>query len=184
MKRNIINLIMFQIGWFACVLGAANGQGWLGIVIVGVLTAIHIATSQPRKQEIILLLAAGVVGYIWESLLFTMSIIAYPGHEYTFSAPLWMAALWINFAITLNVSLAWFKQHLVLAGLAGMISAPLAYYAGDKLGAISFPDQWLALAIIGIGWAFLFPFLSWFAHCLITNSNMAHRRISELGSHV
>ncbi|MEK9940662.1 MAG: DUF2878 family protein, partial [Methylotenera sp.] len=27
----IINFVLFQLAWFACVLGAANSQPWLGV---------------------------------------------------------------------------------------------------------------------------------------------------------
>jgi len=159
MKRNIANLIMFQIGWFACVLGAAYGFPMLGSISVLVLVVVHLIYNRDRIQETSLLFVCGVIGFVWESLLATAGIIQYTDQHMLTSAPLWMAALWVNFATTINYSLSWFKQHLMLASLGAMLSAPLAYYAGARLGAMQLPDLWLSLAVIGLGWAVLFPLL-------------------------
>ena len=39
----------------------------------------------------------------------------------------------------------------------------MSFLAGQKAGAVSFPDQALALAVIGLGWAILLPLLVRFA---------------------
>ena len=184
MYRNIINLIMFQIGWFACVLSAASALAWLGVITVAMLVSIHVYYTTNRRHEILLLMCAGLLGFIWESSLASISVISYPGQSGHLLAPVWMVALWINFAMALNFSLAWFKHHLILASLAGLIFAPLAYYAGVRLGAMTFHNDWIALSIIGIGWSILFPFLSWLAHCMAEKDKAAHRGLAGTGRHV
>lgn len=184
MHRNIINLVMFQIGWFACVFAAANRFAWAGTLTVAVLASIHLYYVTNRRQEVWLLLSAGLLGYLWESSLAGISLITYPGYENSLLAPIWMAALWINFAITLNFSLAWFKRHLILASIAGLLFAPMAYYAGVQIGAIAFSHQWIALGIIGIGWSILFPFLAWLAQCLTEKNRPIDRDIPRTQRHV
>ena len=184
MYRNILNLISFQIGWFACVLSAANALAWLGVMTVAVLASLHVYYAGNRRHEVLLLVCAGLLGFIWESSLAGISVISYPGPSSHFLAPFWMVALWINFAMTLNFSLAWFKQHLVLATAAGFVFAPLAYFAGMRLGAMTFHNVWIALSIIGIGWSILFPFLSWLAHCMTEKDKTVHRGWAGTGRHV
>lgn len=184
MYRNIINLIMFQIGWFACVLTAANELAWWGIMTVAVLASLHVFYTANRRHEVLLLMCAGLLGFIWESSLASISVISYPGQASHLVAPVWMVALWINFAMTLNFSLAWFKQHLILTSLAGFVFAPLAYYAGERLGAMTFHNDWIALSIIGIGWSILFPFLSWLAHCMTEKDKAVQRGMAGTGRHV
>ena len=66
--------------------------------------------------------------------------------------------LWMIFAITLNHSLVWLKNRISLSVIFGAIGGPLAYLAGEKLGAIIITQQ-LSLVLLSIGWALITPFL-------------------------
>ncbi len=46
--RLLLNFAAFQIGWFACVLGAANGFPWLGPVVVAAVVAGQSPTQAPH----------------------------------------------------------------------------------------------------------------------------------------
>jgi hypothetical protein len=70
-----------------------------------------------------------------------------------------MVALWANFATTLNVSMRLLRSRLLLAALFGAIGAPLAYYAGARLGAVDLVATLPALLAIGAGWLVLCPLL-------------------------
>ncbi|HWR87050.1 MAG TPA: DUF2878 domain-containing protein, partial [Acidiferrobacterales bacterium] len=86
--------------------------------------------------------------------------LAYPsGTLIAGTAPHWIVALWMLFAITLNVSLGWLKQRLFVAMLFGAIGGPLAYLGGAKLGALSFAAPTAALIALTIGWALFTPLL-------------------------
>jgi hypothetical protein len=74
-------------------------------------------------------------------------------------APLWMAALWMNFASTLDYSLAWMQGKPVLAAVFGGVGGPLAFVAGEQLGAIVLVDRVLSLGVIGAGWLVVTPLL-------------------------
>jgi hypothetical protein len=80
-------------------------------------------------------------------------------------APVWIIALWMSFALTLNHSLAWLKSHPALAALLGAIGAPLAYWAAARgWGALAFAAQpALALGMLAVAWAILAPALFWLA---------------------
>ncbi len=157
---NAVNFAAFQCGWFACVLGAAHGRPYAGIGAVAAIAIAHVATAvQPRAELALLGLAAGI-GATWDSLLAATGWMSYaPGALVAGTAPLWIVALWVLFATTLNRSLAWLKPRLPLGAALGAIGGPLAYVGGERLGAISFHHEAAALMAQAIGWAVLTPLL-------------------------
>ncbi len=49
---------------------------------------------------------------------------------------------------------------LILAALlAGAIGGPLAYFAGNRLGAVDMPDTMMALVALALGWSIIMPLL-------------------------
>lgn len=161
MKRSIANFLAFQAGWFACILSAAAGVPWFGVAFVAAWVGVHIAASGNFKGELLIALLAGVVGYFADSLLIVSNVMAIPA-EAQLGRPstIWLIAMWVNFAATLNVSLRWLQSRLTLAAAFGAIGGPLAYYAGMKFGAVEFP-QGVTPAVIasGLEWAIATPVL-------------------------
>ncbi len=156
----LLNFINFQIGWFACVLGAAWGYPWAGVAVTLAIVAWHLSRMVQPQRELVLVIAAAGVGALWDSLLPALGWIQYPnGMLIDGTAPVWMVALWMLFATTLNVSLAWLKRNMLLAVVFGAVGGPLAYYGGAKLGALVFVHQTPALIALAIGWAVLTPLL-------------------------
>jgi hypothetical protein len=62
-------------------------------------------------------------------------------------------------ATTLNLSLRWLHGRFLLASVFGAIGGPLAFLAGERLGAVVFPDTMLAMLVLGAGWGVLFTLL-------------------------
>lgn len=172
----LANVALFQIGWFACVLGAANGLPWAGSTAALIIAGLHLGFARRARQEAWLLLIAVMLGFAWDSLIAAAGLIAFKGALTQAFAPHWMAALWLVFATTLNVSLRWLRQRPWLAALLGAVGGPLAYHAGAQLGALSFPDPAAGLAAQAIGWALLMPLLVRLATRL---DGVAPRRIAE-----
>ena len=48
----IINFVLFQIGWFACVLGAAKQMPWLGVITVAAILVWHLSQAKQAKPEL------------------------------------------------------------------------------------------------------------------------------------
>jgi hypothetical protein len=114
--RVLFNFILFQIGWFACVLSAAAGNPVLGVGVAAVIIAIHLVMMKQKQHEIILIVSATLTGLVWDSFLVWRNWIDYPsGMLVSNMAPYWIVVMWGLFATTLNVSLAWLKQKLALA---------------------------------------------------------------------
>ena len=164
------NLVLFKLGWVACVMFAAAGRPWLSLLSVGVVVLLHLPQLAAPAKEALLLGAAVLLGLAWESSLVALGIVQYPGHEHAWLAPAWILAMWALFATTINHGLAWVKRYWLYAALAGGIGGPMAFYAGANLGAVSFPNMPLALTVIGIGWAVLLPLLALIAETIIDST--------------
>lgn len=156
----IRNLALFKIGWVACVMFAAAGSAELAALSVAAVAAIHLMTVPSPGKEALLLAAAAAIGLLWESFLVWTGLLVYPGYESaTFLAPYWIVAMWVLFATTINHGLSWTKRNFWVAALAGGLGGPLAFFGGMNLGAVTFSNTPVALAVIGLGWALLLPLL-------------------------
>jgi hypothetical protein len=153
-----INFVIFQVCWIVCILGGANGMPLLGVGFVTAAVAYHLLRAEDARAEGTLILAAALIGVVWESLLVAVGWLVYPsGTLIAGTAPYWIVALWVVFATTFNLSMRWFKQRLVVAALFGAAGGPLAFYAGSRLGGVEFPDTTIALTALGLGWMVLMP---------------------------
>lgn len=156
----VINAVVSQMAWFAAVLSAARGLPWLGVLAVAAAVAWHLAKARQPAREIGLVALALVTGAVFETLLVQAGLLRFEGGAMLAgTAPVWMVALWANFATTLNVSLRALRSRLLAAALLGAIGAPLAYFGGQKLGAVQFLQPDSALVVIAAGWAVLTPVL-------------------------
>ncbi len=158
--RILGNFVLFQYGWFACVLSAAALAPWFGAVSAIAVAAIHLWLAPRPQAELALILAAVAIGTLWDSLLVALGWLRYPSGEITpWLAPYWIIALWALFATTLNVSLRWLRGRTALAAAFGAFGGPLAFYAGHRLGAVEIPDMATTLGVLALGWAVLTPAL-------------------------
>lgn len=165
--KKIVNLLLFQVAWFAAVLGAAGGMPLLGPLAFIPVLGVHLALQEDRRSEVKLILAAAAIGFLFDTLMvatgaFTplRSLLPRP-----FSPP-WMVVLWMNFAATLNVSLSWLQRRYRLAAVFGAIGGPLAYYSGAKLGATETLPSLAGMLFLAVGWAIMTPLLVWLAERL------------------
>jgi hypothetical protein len=164
MHRNVLNFVVFQGAWFACVLGGAREFELLGTLAVGAAVALHLVLAPRPVIEAALVAIVATIGLLWDSLIVTLGLMAYPsGSPAPGLAPVWIVAMWALFATTLNVSLGWLRGRPVLAALLGAVGGPLAYFAGHRLGGIDLPDPAFALLVQGLGWSLLMPLLAWLA---------------------
>lgn len=160
MRAMVVNFIAFQIGWFACVVGAARDLPWIGVIVAVGVVALHLRQAIQPKREVVLIACAAMVGLVLDSILVATDLAVFKsGMLAAVLAPPWMIAMWIMFATTLNVTMRWLRQRAWLAAAIGAVSGPMAYYSGAALGAVSFGDASLALGAIALGWAIALPLL-------------------------
>jgi hypothetical protein len=151
---------LFQIGWFACVLGGAKDYALTGTLVATAIILFHIIRAPKWHKELMIVFVAMFIGFIWDSYLVYQNWLGYPYGQLSMNtAPYWIVIMWGLFATTFNVSLNWLKDRPVIAVLFGAIGGPLAYYAGAKLGAVQFNDSSAGLIALAIGWAVLMPLL-------------------------
>ena len=160
----ILNFGVFHIGWLACVLGAASDMALTGSLIAILLIAMHLARVANFRAELYLVLAAVAIGFAWETLLLSQQWLVYAGSAIGSDlAPYWLVIMWALFATTINVSMAWMKNRWLLAVVMGAVFGPMAFVAGEKLGAVQFIDSQSAIIALSCGWAVLMPLILWVA---------------------
>ncbi len=162
--RKAFNFLGFQMGWFACVLGAAHGFAWAGPVVVGLLLVLHLRLQEDAREELEIMAAAALLGFFFDTSLAASGQVSYIGSLAGFVSPPWLISMWINFGLTLRTSLAWLEGRPGIAALAGAVSGPFSYVAGARLGAIELAQPyWVPLALLALGWGIALPLLVRFA---------------------
>ena len=134
----LINLVLFQAAWFACVLGAAAGNMWVGPLAVFLVVPLQVILfSRSPDREATFMILSGVAGFFAETMM-TWAAVHSParGAMPWPVSPLWMVALWVNFASAFSLSLSWLKGRYFLAAFMGFWAGPLAFYAGERMEAI------------------------------------------------
>ena len=156
----MLNFFALQIGWFAAVLGAANQLGWPFLMFMIVYCSYHFRVTPQRKQDLIIMSVAAAVGLVADSLFVFAGLISYTLNEGLPLAPLWILGLWSLLGLSIGQSLRWVKRHWSIAAVAGMVSAPLSYWAGIRLGAAKTDALTLFLLLQGLTWALALPMLA------------------------
>ena len=160
MNRKLLNFVSFQVGWFSCVLGAANGSSWLGPLVASAVVLFHVLTAEKAINEVRLVLIAVTLGLVCDGFLLNSGWIKYnSASAYAGIAPYWILAMWAMFATTLNLSMSWLKSSLLLSSVLGAIFGPLSYFAGQRLGAIEIQNFGASVVALAIIWAIAMPLL-------------------------
>ena len=158
--RILVNVVAYQIAWLACVLSAALLRPSIGIAVAAAVVLWHLHCAAQPRRELGLIAVAAIFGAAFETLLVAGGWISMPpALLFASVTPLWMVALWAAFATTLNVSLRALRSRYLLSAVLAGVGAPLAYYAGARMGALQWVDEASALLVIAVGWALLTPLL-------------------------
>lgn len=158
----LANVAVTQVGWFACVLGAAHGLPWLGTSVALAVVGWHLWRAPRGRVEARLLLAAVLIGSAFDAAMqATGSLVFVNGHWLAGLGPHWMTGLWALFATNLNVVLRWLKGRWMLCALLGAVAGPLSFVGGSRLGAATLAEPTLALGLLALGWALMLPLLVW-----------------------
>lgn len=148
----IANALLFQVGWFVCIL---CGSLWAGIFTLAAITG-HFIISRQRREDAIAVLFAIALGVLHDSLLLHSGQIQFS--ESAYLPPLWLVCLWALLGITLNHSLVWIYSRPLWSALLGAIAAPLSYLAGVGLSSAEWSSPLVeVLPIIAILWLIVLP---------------------------
>lgn len=167
MHRTLKNVIGFQAGWFACVLGAAHALPWLGPLLALAIISLHLRQADIWQKELILIAIIGICGSLFDQFLLSLGWIQYPAHSWpVWLLPFWMSCLWMLFATTLNISLRWMRERHLLTMIFGLLGGPLAYLAGQKLSAMQLVSQTNMMIVLAVFWGLMMPAMLWLATLL------------------
>lgn len=162
----LINFVLFQLAWFAGILGAAHQQVLIGILVMLLCLAVHLWSlpKVSRRADYGLMLQCFCLGTLIDTVLMHTGIMVYASpNPISFLSPLWMSLLWVALAMTLNHSLAWLKDKYWLSAFLGSITGPLSYLAGVRLDAGSMPHEIYSLVTLSIVWALSMPLIIFWA---------------------
>ncbi|MHC5120002.1 MAG: DUF2878 domain-containing protein [Planctomycetota bacterium] len=162
--KRVWNIISANIGWLACVFGAASGHHWLGLLVVGILFVIHITAIERHRIRLIfsVAFASVLIGFLTDTALILLGTVE--PNRWFMPAPfttLWDLVIWANFSLTLNMSLRFLQKRPFSAAVLGALCAPGTYYAAGRLGALHFSEPvFFNLVWVGVLWLLAMPCLS------------------------
>jgi len=152
-KKILLNLALFQIGWLVCVIGG----NFYAFAFTMVALLLHSWLVLGSHVEWKLIGCVVLVGCLWDMVMAQTGVISYADAG-LLGIPLWLICLWLLFATTFMHSLFWLRQRLWLAALFAALLGPASYWAGSNLSTAQLAQPMLnSLAIMAAGWALLFP---------------------------
>ena len=162
-KENLVNLALYEAGWFACVLGAAWGHGGAGAALAGCLFLTHLALAKDRTGEAKLAAVCAALGFFLDSAQALAGRLSFTGPFFASQATLaavWVVALWLQLGTTLRFSLGWLSQRYLLAAALGAAGGPVAFLAGERLGAATWGEpRWMTALSLAFVWGLATPTL-------------------------
>lgn len=163
LMTKVVNLILYQAGWFCCVLGAAWGRPYAGALAALLLVGVHLMLTEARRTELRMIAAACLLGVAVDSAQQALGVFSFrsaPG--WPFWLPPWVFVIWAQFATLFRYALYWLSGRYLLGAALGMVGGPLAYWSGIRLGAARFGEQpVLSLVCLAMVWALATPLLLW-----------------------
>ncbi len=141
-------------------MGAANGWPVAGLAAAVITIALHLVLSSNPLAQTKFIVFVTCVGLLVESTLtyagFTRFVTFLVSTAYSLPPPLppvWLLAMWAAFATIVTVSLTWLQTKPILAFLLGAVGGPLAYIAGERLGAMTLLEpRIMSIAALAFAW--------------------------------
>ena len=149
--KTVINVVLFQLCWLACVVGG-NQWALAALLLLVVVHAGWIVESDQLLNEMRLVLPLISLGILFDTVLMQIEWILFPQPSGV-TIPFWLMALWLAFASTVRHSMAGLLKKPAVAVLFGALGAPWSYYLGHQLGAVSVTMN--ALIAISLFWGLL-----------------------------
>ena len=150
-----LNFLIFKGAWWACVLGAMWGRPLLGVICTLPALIAHMVMVKDFKRESIVILVAGLYGYLFDSAYVLMGVQSFPENTQLLGpSPLWMVMLWMGFGACVRTALRFLFERPFWALLSGAIIGPMSYRGGESLGPISIREGfWQGDIYLIVMWA-------------------------------
>lgn len=105
----------------------------------------------------------GTVGFVLDSAQSLTGRLSFTGpflDPYATLAPVWVLMLWLQLGPTLRFSLGWLSRRYLLAAVLGALGGPVAFLAGERLGAATWGDpRWLTALSLAAVWGLATPLI-------------------------
>ena len=159
MSPRVFNYILYQLGWCACVLGAAWGHPWIGSALGVVPIAVHVALAERRRDASALTLWTAAVGLAVDTAQIALGTLRFDGGAVAaWLPPPWLVLVWAQFAMTFHFGLQSLQGRPAHAAIFGALGGPLAFLAGARLGVVTLhPTVWPSLLSLAVAWAVAIP---------------------------
>lgn len=158
----VVNAILFNIGWAACVVL----RDYLALLLAVSIVFFHLLAVSRMRREWLYLGSVLLIGLITDRVMVGSGLLRPTASDV--SAVFWMGALWPMLASTLNHSLVLLRDRVLFSALVGAVSGPFAYWSAVQLGAaeagVDMPAFILSLSLL---WGLMLPFLYWLARRLL-----------------
>jgi hypothetical protein len=146
-----LNLLWFQLIWLIAVYFTQQAVYFLLFSLLS-----HFYLTPTRRHDLWVMASVTLVGASADLLLKQAGVMFFIDGVLF---PLWLLILWAHFALALNHGMAWLTRFpFYLQAVFGGIFGPISYYAGYKMGAVSFPlPLHSTLLILAVIWFCLLP---------------------------
>lgn len=153
MLNKAANFIWFQTIWFLAIF-----TQYEFVWVIGLLFVAFFLISPAKTRDMVLLMIVIVLGCVVDSALTLANLFLFNSAVFVVPIPFWLIALWGAFSLTLPYSLNYLQSKTLLCALLGAIFGPISYWAGERFGAVVFPQSLgLTLFTLAIVWAAIFP---------------------------
>ena len=147
--RGVGQLLLFQIGWFCCVIGGDA----VAVPATTLILSIHAVFFVENQREWLLIAGVAAIGWFVDSGLTYFSVLEF-NVQPILQIPIWLICLWLLFATTLNHSLRWLSHHPLLAPIIAAVCGPLSYLGGSALAGVKIAEPlWQSLLLLAVSWA-------------------------------
>ena len=165
LAKVIANGVLFQIGWFLCVLQGDQ----VAMMVVPASLAIYWLFFTKELKDYLLILAITLFGITGDALLGALGILQFANN--TITAPLWMISLWVLFATTIPWSLNWLIDNRNKFVGFSTLGGTTSYFAGVRLTDIEFGYS--------MGLTIMLILIAWFLYGLALHAMIKRWKLSE-----
>ncbi|REG82400.1 DUF2878 domain-containing protein [Marinomonas pollencensis] len=154
--KAIINAILFQGVWLACVLGGST----VALLITPLYLFLHDHYFMNKRCEWRLVLLFFFLGVLVDGSFFQFGIFSYSADAQYFGnfPPIWLLCLWGAVATLFAHSLAFLRSRYYLSAMLGFIGPTVSYIAGAKLAGITLAEpSFFSAFAVALVWSLILP---------------------------
>lgn len=134
-KYKFMNIALFQIGWFSCVLLPLQ----FATIITFILLSIHLYLIDDPVNESYIIAFVGCFGFSLDVLFSKLGFISFTTNS---NIPFFLLYLWLLFAMTLRYSSKIFISTKLVCIITGLL-APFSYIGAQKLNKVEYINPML-----------------------------------------